>query len=339
MNALVALFLSFVYPFLYPMWRLRYLHNRGRNLLLAAAQMCAIRVQCTEFCRFCQCHALSTQTPTKVLMASSANATGGPTSLPADLEKLRAMLLSDLKSKIQEALAPLADSNNKLRETMEDHGRRVTGIGEDLSGYSDRIVDLEEMCTSLKNTNSILVDTVDDLENRSRKCNLRVTNLAEKIEGTDPICGDTSRPLKVKHVPETTTREEEEPETTTREEEEPETTTREEEEPETTTREEEEPETTTREEEEPETTTREEEEPETTTREEEEPEMTTREEEEPETTTREEEEPETTTREEEGSLAAHLLPVTSSRGSSSTHHRMAFHIRVFDLCIWRFPVG
>lgn len=120
-------------------------------------------------------------------MANSANATGGPTSLPADLEKLRTMLLSDLKSTIQEALAPLADSINKLRETTEDHGRRVTGIEEDLSGYSDRIVDLEEMCTSLKNTNSILVDTADDLENRSRRCNLRVTNLAEKIEGTNPV--------------------------------------------------------------------------------------------------------------------------------------------------------
>ncbi|TNN47613.1 hypothetical protein EYF80_042174 [Liparis tanakae] len=68
-------------------------------------------------------------------MANSANATGGPTSLPADLEMLRAMLLSDLKSTIQEALAPLADSINKLHETTEDHGRRVTGIEEDLSGY------------------------------------------------------------------------------------------------------------------------------------------------------------------------------------------------------------
>jgi len=108
-------------------------------------------------------------------MANSAP--GGPPSLP---EKLP----SDLESTSQEASAPLADSINKPRETTEDHGRRVPGIEEDLSGYSDRIVDLEEMCTSLKNTNSILVDTADDLENRSRRCSLRVSNLAEEIEET-----------------------------------------------------------------------------------------------------------------------------------------------------------
>ncbi|TNN40476.1 hypothetical protein EYF80_049354 [Liparis tanakae] len=92
-------------------------------------------------------------------MANSANATGGTTSLPADLEKLRTMLLSDLKSTIQKALAPLADLINKLREPR----RIMAGV----------------LPVSKK--------TLDDLENRSRRCNLRVTNLAEKIEGTDPV--------------------------------------------------------------------------------------------------------------------------------------------------------
>ena len=40
MNALLAMFLSLVYPFLHPIWKLRHLHNHGRNLrLLAALEM------------------------------------------------------------------------------------------------------------------------------------------------------------------------------------------------------------------------------------------------------------------------------------------------------------
>lgn len=90
------------------------------------------------------------------------------------------MLVTDLNNTIREALAPLADSVNKLRETMAD-------IKEALSGYSNRFVDLDEMCVLLKHRKSHLTDTVDDPDNRSRRCNLRVTNLAEKTEGTDPV--------------------------------------------------------------------------------------------------------------------------------------------------------
>lgn len=120
-----------------------------------------------------------------------ANATASNTaqslSLPADLEKLRIMLVNNLKNTIDKALAPLAESVTKLCETTEDHSRRITDLEEALWSYSDRTVDLEEMCALLKNSNKLLADTVDDLENRSRHCNLRVINLVEKVEGTDTV--------------------------------------------------------------------------------------------------------------------------------------------------------
>ena len=46
MNALLALFLSLVYPFLLPMWKLRYLHTRGRNLRLLAALEMVCKFNC-----------------------------------------------------------------------------------------------------------------------------------------------------------------------------------------------------------------------------------------------------------------------------------------------------
>lgn len=97
------------------------------------------------------------------------------------------MFVNDLKNTIDEALALLAESVTKLCETTEGYSRRITDLEEALSSYSDRTVDLEEMCASLKNSNKLLADTVDDLENRSRRCNLRVINLAEEVEGTDPV--------------------------------------------------------------------------------------------------------------------------------------------------------
>lgn len=59
-----------------------------------------------------------------------ANTTSDSSSLPADLEKLRTMLVNDLKCMIDDALAPLADSINKLCETTEDHDCLFTDLEE-----------------------------------------------------------------------------------------------------------------------------------------------------------------------------------------------------------------
>ena len=63
-----------------------------------------------------------------------------------------------------------------------------------LSAYSDRVVELETGYaalkaehTDLKKAKVSLEEKLDDLENRSRRANLRVIGIPEKMEGSDPV--------------------------------------------------------------------------------------------------------------------------------------------------------
>lgn len=78
------------------------------------------------------------------------------------LEKLHTMLVNDLKNATEKAMTLLANSVHKLCETTENHSHRITDLDEALSSYNSRIVDLEEMCATLKNSSKRLADTVDD---------------------------------------------------------------------------------------------------------------------------------------------------------------------------------
>ncbi|KAJ7984265.1 hypothetical protein DPEC_G00362870 [Dallia pectoralis] len=52
---------------------------------------------------------------------------------------------------------------------------------------SDRIVALEETVARLSSENQQLKDKTDDLESRSRRCNLRIVGIPEKMERGDPV--------------------------------------------------------------------------------------------------------------------------------------------------------
>ena len=69
---------------------------------------------------------------------------------------------------------------------MDLHVRHITDMEAGLSDYSDRIVVLESNYVMLKMEYNVLVDKVDDLENRSQRSNLRVVGIPEKMEGSDP---------------------------------------------------------------------------------------------------------------------------------------------------------
>lgn len=53
--------------------------------------------------------------------------------------------------------------------------------------YSDSIVSLEKAVKDLATSNKQLTDKMEDLESRSRRCNLRVIGIPEGAEGPDPV--------------------------------------------------------------------------------------------------------------------------------------------------------
>ncbi|KAJ7992819.1 hypothetical protein DPEC_G00265960 [Dallia pectoralis] len=123
--------------------------------------------------------------------------------LQASLQSLRSGLVAELSSvletqlnsaieaavtpAVEAALAPLSSMLDGIRSTAEEQGRRMDAFEHDMCNYSDRIVALEETVARLGSENQQLKDKTEDLESRSRRCNLRIVGIPEKMERGDPV--------------------------------------------------------------------------------------------------------------------------------------------------------
>lgn len=134
-------------------------------------------------------------------MAAAANS-GGAAGLPAqevagticmeqlvaELAKQRAGLKDDVSCLIQESLKPIQTAMNALRDTVGSFQTRLTTI-ETVAGENfERLTAIETTIKSLQNQIQALLDRVDDIENRTRRSNLRILNIPEGSEtGKDPV--------------------------------------------------------------------------------------------------------------------------------------------------------
>ncbi|CAM4662324.1 unnamed protein product [Leuciscus chuanchicus] len=109
------------------------------------------------------------------------------TQLIAELAKQREVLKEDMAALILNSVKPLQISVDALRETVNSFQSRLTST-ETIAGENfERLVAAESTISSLKAQNTLLLDRLDDLENRSRRSNLRILNVPEGSEdGKDP---------------------------------------------------------------------------------------------------------------------------------------------------------
>ncbi|KAL7837361.1 hypothetical protein SRHO_G00270720 [Serrasalmus rhombeus] len=75
---------------------------------------------------------------------------------------------------------------NKNSQNFQDFDCQVA-LKDAASDHSDKIVTLENKCESLRARNAELQDKLDDLENRSRRANLRMIGIPEKLEGDNAV--------------------------------------------------------------------------------------------------------------------------------------------------------
>ena len=102
--------------------------------------------------------------------------------LVSELEKQRASLREDMSVLIQESGKPLQTSIDALRETVNHFNGRLAAA-ESLAGDNfERITNTEKTVKILQAQNKSLLDRIDDLENRSRRVNLRIINIPEGSE-------------------------------------------------------------------------------------------------------------------------------------------------------------
>ena len=107
--------------------------------------------------------------------------------LVSELEKQRASLLKDMSTLILESAKPLQSSMDALRETVNHFNNRLVAA-ETLAGDNfECITSTEKTVKMLEAQNKSLQDRLVDLENRSRRVNLRIINIPEGSErGRDP---------------------------------------------------------------------------------------------------------------------------------------------------------
>ncbi|KAJ8001137.1 hypothetical protein DPEC_G00188100 [Dallia pectoralis] len=97
----------------------------------------------------------------------------------ADMEKL----LVSMEDRIIDKLSAKLSAD---REIIERHDQTIQQIETSLNDVENRLLTLESTCTVLARENEALKLKADDLENRSRRNNIRVTGLPEKAEGSLP---------------------------------------------------------------------------------------------------------------------------------------------------------
>lgn len=133
------------------------------------------------------------------MAAASSDATSSPglikdspdilsSQLVAELEKQRVSFWEDVSALIQESVKPLQASVDALHETVGQFNGRLVAAGTLAGENFERITCTENTVKMLQAQNKSLLDRLDDLENRSRRANLRIINIPEGSEkGRDPI--------------------------------------------------------------------------------------------------------------------------------------------------------
>ena len=113
--------------------------------------------------------------------ASSACAPGdgGANLTRADMEKLLLGMEERRISKISIQLS--AD-----RATIDRHDETIQQMETSLNDMQTRLMKVESTCEAITRENEALKLKTDDLENKSRRNNLRITGISERAEGPRP---------------------------------------------------------------------------------------------------------------------------------------------------------
>lgn len=102
--------------------------------------------------------------------------------ITAVLEDHRQSLSAEFKA----SFTTLDSKLDQIRLTVEDHGQRLSSLELAADDVSQRVQDLESICTALQEDNTKLKAKVTDLESRSRRQNVRILGIPESTESGRP---------------------------------------------------------------------------------------------------------------------------------------------------------
>lgn len=88
---------------------------------------------------------------------------------------------------MDEKLSKFSKTLEKISSTLESQSKRITAAEQRVSDVEDTVAGLELRVAEAEKKIKIMADSMDDMENRSRRDNIRILNLEEGTEGKRPI--------------------------------------------------------------------------------------------------------------------------------------------------------
>uniref|UniRef100_A0A3B1JCB5 L1 transposable element RRM domain-containing protein n=1 Tax=Astyanax mexicanus TaxID=7994 RepID=A0A3B1JCB5_ASTMX len=88
---------------------------------------------------------------------------------------------------LNESLQQIRERLESLERIFDSHLNNFAELESTLTVHDTWLERLERECDLLKHSNASLVEKLDDLENRSRRCNLCIIGIQEGLESTYPI--------------------------------------------------------------------------------------------------------------------------------------------------------
>ena len=120
-------------------------------------------------------------------MATAATTDDLAMMLAKEMVKQREYFKEDMAELIESSLAPIQASIATFHETMDTLGKRVTSVEITTGDNFEALAKAEKAITDLQAMNATLVDRMEDMENRSRRANLRIINVPEASDTKDMV--------------------------------------------------------------------------------------------------------------------------------------------------------
>lgn len=123
---------------------------------------------------------------------ANANTTapaGAEEAITADSLKdlISSTIRSEMSSLRSEFLSEIRSAVSTLQTTLSSQAQKIGDIETALNDSDGRLIAVEKLCNTLQTENTSLKLKLDDLENRSRRQNLRIIGIPEGSEGQSPV--------------------------------------------------------------------------------------------------------------------------------------------------------
>lgn len=95
--------------------------------------------------------------------------------------------IADMKTFFSSKFEGVLNAIQEIKNDISEFGGRISEAEHRISETEDNVEKLQKTVNVMEHQIATLTSDLDDLENRNRRCNLRLVNLPEKVEGKDAV--------------------------------------------------------------------------------------------------------------------------------------------------------